>query len=181
MGRWAREANQILSHLVTQTLLVEIEPGVHWELATHLKDRFTQSDQVPSMSESLVTDQPTTHQPNLVTPKLTKLTKYQRRILNLCEAPRSQTDLMNVFGLSHRTFFKRNHLDPLIKANLIRMTCPDEPNHPNQTYVVTEDGLNFIASWEHKELSLVSDQVAHRALNLITAQVKGNEDSDVKA
>ena len=48
---------------------------------------------------------------------------------------------MRELGLTHRTFFRRKHLDPLIRAGLIRMTHPDEPNHPEQAYVVTEAGL----------------------------------------
>jgi ATP-dependent DNA helicase RecG len=84
----------------------------------------------------------------LVTPKLTKLTEHQRKILFLCEVPRSQADLMKALGLSHRTFFRRTHLEPLIKANLVRMIHPDEPNHPSQAYVVTEAGLGLLSSWK---------------------------------
>ena len=36
---------------------------------------------------------------------------------------------MRATGLSHRTFFRRKRLEPLIQAGLIRMTRPDEPNH----------------------------------------------------
>jgi ATP-dependent DNA helicase RecG len=148
MGRGEREASQVLDHLVTQTLLVMVEPGVRWGLAPHLQDRFTQSDQATSMSADLVTDQPAVQSPSLVTPKLTKLTEHQRKILSLCEVPRSQADLMKALGLSHRTFFRRTHLEPLIKANLVRMTHPDEPNHPSQAYVVSEAGLGLLSSWK---------------------------------
>jgi len=148
MGRGEREAGQVLDHLVTQVLLAVLEPGVRWGLAPHLLDRFTQNDQVASKSEDLVTGQPPVLQVNLVTPKLTKLTEHQRKILSLCEVPRSQADLMKAVGLSHRTFFRRTHLDPLIKANLVSMTHPDEPNHPNQAYVVTEAGLSLLSSWK---------------------------------
>jgi ATP-dependent DNA helicase RecG len=148
MGRGEREARQVLDHLVTQTLLTVLEPGVRWGLAPHLLDRFTQSDQAASESEDLVTDQPPETPVNLVTSKLTKLTEHQRKILSLCEAPRSQADLMKALGLSHRTFFRRTHLGPLIKANLVRMIHPDEPNHPSQAYVVTEAGLGLLSSWK---------------------------------
>ena len=52
-----------------------------------------------------------------------------------------------VFGLSHRTFFRRKRLDPLLRAGMIRMTRPDEPNHPDQAYVVTEARLAFLHEW----------------------------------
>lgn len=148
MGRGEREARQVLDHLVTQTLLAVVEPGVRWRLAPHLLDRLTQSDQVVSKSEGLLTDQPPESLVNLVTPKLTKLTEHQQKIVTLCEVPRSQADLMKALGLSHRTFFRRTHLEPLIKANLVRMIHPDQPNHPSQAYVVTKAGLGLISSWK---------------------------------
>ena len=159
MGRGAREASQVLEHLATQTLLTVMEPGVLWALAPHLQERFVQSDQVtlnpedlstdqlPVRQPNLVTDQPALQQQNLVTTKLTKLTEQQRKILALCETPRSQLDLMKALGLSHRSFFRRAHLDPLVKANLVCMIHP-EPNHPNQTYAVTESGLGILTLWK---------------------------------
>jgi ATP-dependent DNA helicase RecG len=151
MGRGEREAGQVLDHLVTQTLLAVVEAGVRWGLAPHLRHRFTQRDQAAPKLQDLVTDQPALQPVVLVTPKLTKLTEHQRKILSLCEVPRSQADLMKALGLSHRTFFRRTHLDPLIKANLVRMTQPDEPNHPSQAYVVTEAGLGLLASWKRTQ------------------------------
>ena len=56
--------------------------------------------------------------------------------MTLCEVPRTQAELMREIGLSHRTFFRRKRLAPLLRAGLIRRTRPDEPNHPNQAYVV---------------------------------------------
>lgn len=149
LGRGVGEAEQVLAHLVTQTLLAVMKPHVRWSLAPHLQDRFAggnyPSDQAPAHPADLVTDQPGIAAVNLVTPKLTKLTEQQRKILAFCEVPRSQGDLMRSLGLSHRTFFRRKHLEPLIKANLVRMTYPNEPNHPNQSYVVTEAGFDLIS------------------------------------
>ena len=39
---------------------------------------------------------------------------------------------MQETGISHRTFFRRKRLDPLVQAGLIRATQPDEPRHPDQ-------------------------------------------------
>ena len=95
----------------------------------------------------MVSDQPGRPDAHLVTPALTNLTDDQRRIMTLCEVPRTQAELMREIGLSHRTFFRRKRLDPLLRAGLIRMTRPDEPNHPDQAYVVTEAGLAFLHEW----------------------------------
>ena len=54
---------------------------------------------------------------------------------------------MRETGLSHRTFFRRKRLDPLIQAKLIHMTHPGEPNHPDQAYVVTEAALMLLNAW----------------------------------
>ena len=54
---------------------------------------------------------------------------------------------MQKTGLSHRTFSRRKRLDPLIQAKLIRMTHPDEPNHPDQAYVVTDTALGLLNTW----------------------------------
>ena len=55
---------------------------------------------------------------------------------------------MREIGLTHRTFFRRKHLEPLIQSKLIRMTHPDETNHPDQAYVVTGAGFGLLASWK---------------------------------
>ena len=80
----------------------------------------------------------------MVTPLLTNLSGDQRKIIALCEAPQKQAYLMRETGLSHRTFFRRKRLEPLIQAGLIRMTRPDEPNHPDQVYVVTEAAMPLL-------------------------------------
>ena len=126
----------MLDRLVTMVLLHPVAGGVSWNVAEHLQKRLYQTDQA--------SDQPDDPMANLVTPLLINLTDYQRKIITLCEVPRKQTDLMREIGLTHRTFFRRKHLEPILKAKLIRMTHPDEPNHPDQAYVVTEAGFEFL-------------------------------------
>jgi len=151
-GGGNRAARAVLDHLVTMVLLRAVEEGVIWGVAEHLQDRFRQTDQMTDQpaerAEDLVTDQPPGHDANLVTPGLTNLTDHQRRIIQLCEVPRKQADLMAELGLTHRTFFQRKHLGPLVQAKLVRMTHPDEPNHPEQAYVVTEAGFGLLAAWK---------------------------------
>ena len=89
----------------------------------------------------MVSDQPGRSGAHLVTPVLTNLTDDQRRIMTLCEMPRTHAELMREIGYSHRTFFRRKRLAPLLRAGVIRMTRPDTPNHPDQTYVVTDAGM----------------------------------------
>ena len=153
-GHSGPEARKVLDALAVQGLLEPSGDTGRYGLAEHIKGNLdvaqlgqSTSDQVREGAGGLVSDQPGRPDAHLVTPALTNLTNDQRRIITLCEVPRKQADLMRETGLSHRTFFRRKRLDPLLQSGLIRMTRPDEPNHPDQAYVVTEAGLAFLHEW----------------------------------
>ena len=48
---------------------------------------------------------------------------------------------MAAVGVSGRRYFRKRHLDPLLRGGVLRMTHPDQPSHPDQAYVLTETGL----------------------------------------
>ncbi len=153
-GHSGPEARKVLDALAVQGLLEPSGDAGRYGLAEHIKGSVdaaqlgqSTSDQVRERADGLVSDQPGRPDAHLVTPALTNLTDDQRAILTLCEVPRKQADLMRETGLSHRTFFRRKRLEPLLRAGLIRMTRQDEPNHPDQAYVVTEAGLAFLHEW----------------------------------
>ena len=132
-----------------ESLLRVVNPGQRYVLAEHLDDLLHQ--------DNLVTDQAGGPEANLVTPVLTKLTEEQRKVVQLCEIPHRQADLMKEIGFAHRTFFKKKHLEPLVRAKLIRMTHPDKPTYPKQTYTVTEAGLRLLALWKDEAENGKSD------------------------
>ena len=72
---------------------------------------------------------------------LRELTDAQWKIVAFCDVPRAIADIMNELGLTHRMFFRRTHLDPLLRGGVLRMTRPEQPNHPDQAYVLTEAGV----------------------------------------
>ena len=47
---------------------------------------------------------------------------------------------MDELGVCHRSYFRRTHLNPLIRGGVLRMTHPGRPNHPDQAYVLTDAG-----------------------------------------
>ena len=152
-GQAGPGARKVLNTLVVQRLLEPLGESDRYGLAEHLKDSFgaaqlgqSTSDQARGGSKRMASDQPDSRDTALGTPVLTNLTDDQRKIMALCEVPR-KAYLMQETGLSHRTFFRRKRLEPLIEAKLIRMTRPDEPNHPDQAYVVTEAGLQILDAW----------------------------------
>ena len=146
-GQTGPEARKLLRTLVAQRLLEPLGEADRYRFAEHLRYGrdggevgHSASDQPRARPGRLVTDQPG----SLVTPPLTD---EQRELIALCEAPRKQADLMQETGLSHRTFFRRKRLDPLVQAGMIRPTHPDEPNHPDQAYVATAAGLELLRAW----------------------------------
>ena len=54
--------------------------------------------------------------------------------------PDPQEDVVGESGVRHRGYFRRTHLNPLLRGGVIRMIHPDQPNHPGQAYVLTEAG-----------------------------------------
>ena len=89
------------------------------------------TDQAGHEPGSLVTDQP---------PVSVGLDEVGWNIVAFCEVPRSTAEIMGELGLTHRTFFRRNHLEPLLAGGVLRMIHPEQPNHPHQAYVLTEAG-----------------------------------------
>ena len=117
------------------------------------------SDHVGNRAENLVTDQVRARSVDLGTdpvgfPRPGKgagqaartLTDRQRRIIAACDVPRSLAELMAGAGMTHRTFFRRTHLQPLLDGGLVRMTNPDKPRAANQRYVLTEAGVALKAA-----------------------------------
>ena len=102
------------------------------------------TDQAGPEPGSLVTDQARSGQEDLSTAQakpLTKLTSNQRKIIEICDIPRSLLAIMAALGVSGRSYFRKRHLDPLLRGGVLRMTHPDQPKHPDQAYVLTQAGL----------------------------------------
>ena len=77
---------------------------------------------------------------------LTEPSAFQWRIVERCDAPRRLAELMDALGVAHRGYFKKRHLDPLIRAGLVAMTNPANPRASGQRYVLTEAGAALKAA-----------------------------------
>ena len=94
-------------------------------------------------SGKLVTDQAGLEPERLITdqaPVSVELDDVEWNIGAFCKVPRSMAEIMSELGLTHRTFFRRSHLEPLLAVGVLHMTHPDQPNHLHQAYVLTEAG-----------------------------------------
>lgn len=148
------DAIALAERLTTQILIKPIDSGKRYVLAEHLTEHPGLTDQVDIEEGNLVTDQVDPATGRLVSDQpqpLQNLTENQWKIVMFCDVPRSLTDVMGELGLTHRTFFRRNHLEPLLRGGVLRMTHPDQPNHPDQAYVLTEDGVKLKARRVNRE------------------------------
>ena len=156
-GVTGQEARRAASGLATQGLF-ERDDGGRFGLALHLREKVgglghSGSDQVGTKPSDMVSDQVTKSASGDDRPPVSgrkaekatnrqppELTPPQQAILDTCEVPRSLAELMDRIGATHRTFFRRTHLQPLLDAGIVRMTNPDNPRAANQRYVLTEAG-----------------------------------------
>ena len=153
-GLSGSDAQGILDQLVVQALISPVErKSPYFVVSEHIRDRFRirelEGDQARKVPERLVSDQPPSLDTNLVSDQpqiLQKLSEIQWKIVMLCDVPRAMADIMDQLGLSHRSFFRRKHLTPLLKGSVLRMTHPEQANHPDQAYVLTEGGVELKAS-----------------------------------
>ena len=60
--------------------------------------------------------------------------QVQQLILAMNKDDYTLAELMQLVGLTHRATFKKNYLNPAIKADLIERTIPDKPRRPKQRY-----------------------------------------------
>jgi ATP-dependent DNA helicase RecG len=98
-----------------------------------------------------VADAPAPPAPNLVTQPSdqAEVTQTARVILEFCQAARSVPAIMEKVGIKHRSYFKKNHLDPLVEAGFIAPTHPGQPRHPDQGYLTTETGKAHLTELSH--------------------------------
>ncbi|WP_370052767.1 RNA-binding domain-containing protein [Neptunomonas sp.] len=72
---------------------------------------------------------------------LARLTKKNTALILAFNGQMGMTELRKEVGVSHRTHFKNNHLQPMIELGVISEVYPENPNHPSQAYYLTDLGL----------------------------------------
>ena len=140
----------VLADRLVDRVLIERAGPDRYVLAEHLRKRRPRNDQVGDQVRAwpdAVGDHVRPQRPHMVTDYAAPpMTAHQRRIVDSCDVPRSLLDLMKRAGVTHRTFFRRRHVQPLIDAGIIRMTNPDRHNAADQRYVLTETGVALKAA-----------------------------------
>ena len=156
------DALNLANSMVTNALFRSVEEGRQYALAEHLAERFSfenqpnaphedeqgsqSTEQVDLVSPDLSTAQVEDEKVDLSTaqvPILTELSTTHWKIIFYCDVPRRLAELMEELEFSNRGHFKKNHLDPLIRAGVVAMTNPGNPQASNQKYVITPAGMKL--------------------------------------
>lgn len=165
-GLVGKRAKEIVDRLILQVLLKPIDGSTElFTLADHLKGRFSTllpteqllektfpSDMYTAQLNQLVhpieSAQVQSIPPDLCTAQvqpLRSISETQWRIISMCDMPQPLSNIMQALGISHRGFFMRRHLGPLIEGGIIKLTKPENPTASTQKYVVSEIGIEFKA------------------------------------
>lgn len=59
-------------------------------------------------------------------------------LLAFCRQPRSRAEIIAYLGIPSAQYALRRYLDPLVEAGVIRLSLPDKPRSPRQTYRTAE-------------------------------------------
>ena len=120
-GLLTSEAEKVLNRLIVQRLVTPTREGDvrHVLMAEHLRDRFSKDD-------------------------AGVLSREQWMVIDLCDVPRSLTDLLESTQVeSSRQQFRRRQIGPLLGSGILKLTQPDTPSHPQQKYVLTKIGVDL--------------------------------------
>lgn len=55
-------------------------------------------------------------------------------------------DLIQALGLSHRSTFRKNYLNPALEVGWVERTQPDSPRSPTQRYRLTRKGQRWLSN-----------------------------------
>ena len=78
---------------------------------------------------------------NLLSNKL----RYLVSILILTTEPAKMVKMLEWMNYQNRTKFRESYVDPLRQAGFLSLTIPNNPNDPENKYVITESGKAFLA------------------------------------
>lgn len=178
-----KETNGALNHLVVQRLLEKhADPaGDVYRPVPVFLETLSKAGGLPApestvaaeavQSASQASQPPKNDQPAATsvtrpaTGELARPTTTGIAILEFCRgAGRSVPAIMEKVGFTHRSFFKSTHLDALVDAGWLRPTQPENPRHPDQGYVTTEQGLAILGT-------LSAGQTDRPTGSLVTGQV----------
>lgn len=79
---------------------------------------------------------------------LNKRVRYYISILCLTAIPIGIKELTSAIGYNDEAGFKNNYIKPLREIGFVSLTIPDKPTSPDNKYIITPAGKNFLAGKE---------------------------------
>ncbi len=153
-GLNGKDALQLVQRLTVQALIIQAsESHSLYSLAAPFRHLFdVPENQKPAANQiaanisetAQATEQAaanTTEQAS----QLVQLSPVQWTIVSLTDNPRTLDELANATGFKQRAHFRTQHINPLLKAKVLRLTLPEKPTSPKQQYVLTDAGLKLKA------------------------------------
>ncbi len=74
-----------------------------------------------------------------------------KRVIQVMSGELRRSEIQDALELKHRENFTTNYLTPALKLGYIEMTRPDNPNHPQQRYRLTDKGAELKKHFKNKE------------------------------
>ena len=68
-----------------------------------------------------------------------------KEILSFCIEPKQMIQIIELFGSTNRSKFKKKYLEPLLEIGLLNLTLPNKPTSKYQQYVTTQLGNDLIS------------------------------------
>jgi chromosome segregation and condensation protein ScpB len=73
-----------------------------------------------------------------------KLTDTEYKVLIACKTPCTIKELNEITDIKSRSYLREKIIVPLIESGLLKKTIPDKSKSPDQKYVTTKEGLNYL-------------------------------------
>lgn len=64
--------------------------------------------------------------------------------MQILDTPKKMSEIQTALGLKHRPTVLYEYLRPAIEGEFVAASHPDNPNHPDQTYSLTEKGRKLV-------------------------------------
>jgi len=143
--RWCKEAGIEKDPVFEQD---EIFKTVIWKRNEIEQASDQVSDQVNSPDDEFINIESSDQVSDQVTVQVevnlnTEEKEYIKRVVLAMTDGNKSSDIQDVLGLKHRTNFMKNYLNPALQYGYIEMMFPDNPNHPQQRYTLTEKGVRL--------------------------------------
>ncbi|MCP5207855.1 MAG: putative DNA binding domain-containing protein [Hahellaceae bacterium] len=138
-----------LDHLNRQGLLISSPEG--YQAQEHFREPLSEwaiplevikQDQESDQATEKVTKLPQYNQvsSDQVVSVLARLNKKQQLVISGLDGEMKGSELLQVLGQTHKTYFKNKQLQPVIDLGLVAEKYPDTPRHPDQAYFLTHLG-----------------------------------------